>query len=190
MINDKNTDVKLFGFRINNTHAVITTFITIQLITPVFLQIFYATYSIIQLNYILQLNPGMSSISILIKNLISNWIYIFIYLIILLIYIYVLIMCSKTKKSQRDSEGNQTSWFGYKLTNTSFLTIGILSKLSIIIIAISFIAYITPIIHDIPSIYILTILIGIERLSLTLINIYTIIVCRKENSIYINSSSP
>ncbi|MFX1419851.1 MAG: hypothetical protein ACFE9N_13110 [Promethearchaeota archaeon] len=189
MNNNKTSEVKLFGFRINSTIAVFIVFVIIPLISPYFHQLPSAIYTIIQWTaYILQ---GTITITPEIINIIiGNWVFIVISVILLPFYTYILIACSRTKKLVKDTEVSSNSWFGFKLSSISTKALGILSIMSLIALIITFFSYISPYLLQLLSPPIVFYLIIIERLSLMLIYIYTIVVCRKAYSILKESEIP
>ncbi|UCC19556.1 MAG: hypothetical protein JSV62_15885 [Promethearchaeota archaeon] len=189
MNNNKTSEVKLFGFRINNNIAVIIVFVIIPLISPYFHQLFSAIYTIIQWTVYIQ--QGTITITpVIINIIINNWVFIAISVILLPFYTYILIACSRTKKLVMDTEDSSNSWFGFKLTSVSTKALGILSLMSLIAFIITFFSYISPYLLQLLSPPIIFYLIIIERLSLMLMYLYTIFICRKAYSILTKSEIP
>ena len=182
MNKDENTEVKLFGFKINNTVAVILVFFAIPISMGFFNQIYLTIYSLIQMIG----SPVGDIFSLIIYQQLIN---ILIIIISVSIYAYILITCSKTKKLERETEDTQMKWFGFNLTNTSLITIGILSILGIItsitliISQIYYILFMVSLLHGFNIQVFNNVLNAIISLVLMLIYIYTVIVCRKANSI-------
>ncbi|MHA2035686.1 MAG: hypothetical protein ACXACX_22400 [Candidatus Hodarchaeales archaeon] len=188
MIKDENTEVKLFGFRINNTIAIILVFLTIPMIIGTLYPFIMVIYSFIQQIGLIFGGPISYTINLLINILII--------IFNVTIFTYIIIVCSKTKKLQREIEYSQKSWFGFNLTKTSLRTIGILSILGIITGSISIINQISNLVYIISVTYSfhITFLIPyvpniIVNLAMMLFYIYTIIVCREVNSVLANSNS-
>ncbi|MHA2325696.1 MAG: hypothetical protein ACXACB_09865, partial [Promethearchaeota archaeon] len=126
MNKDENTEIKLFGFRINNTVATILFFLgllwLIGNIYPIYLLIDF---------FIRLVGSSISGFSV--YSIINEVINLLLYIIIMAINVYILVVCNKSKKSYIESEDTQLKWFGFRLTKTSLMTIGILSILNIIL---------------------------------------------------------
>ncbi|MFX1523014.1 MAG: hypothetical protein ACFFCC_05860 [Promethearchaeota archaeon] len=173
----ENSEVKLFGFKINYTVAAILFLITFQLLIGTLPTLFVMFYSFGQTISLLLTEP----FNVLILNLIS-----FLLMIAsVIIYIYILIECSKARL-QRKTQEKQIRWFGFELTKTSSVIIGLISILGIITIITSGFNLIAVVIqsiyliHYIPMMPLLQyILIGVVDLILLVIYIPSIIICRK-----------
>ena len=185
MNEDENTKVKLFGFRINNTVAVILFFLTFSLTVSFIFPIYFYVEFFIQL-------IGSSISELMTYPVIQSMISFFISLALLIFYIYVLVLSSKLKKSYRETEDHQTRWLGFRLTSTSLITISVLSIFNIISTVISLYSNISAlIILNIASLlsisYNIRFLVPIiGSLILMLFYIYTIIICKKTRSILDN----
>ncbi|MFW9896179.1 MAG: hypothetical protein ACFFD7_10280 [Candidatus Thorarchaeota archaeon] len=173
----ENSEVKLFAFKINYTAAAILFLITFQLLIGTLPTLFVMFYSFGQSISLLLTEP----FNVLILNLIS-------FLLIIasaIIYIYILIECSKARL-QRKTQEKQIRWFGFELTKTSSVIIGLLSILGIITITVSGFTLIASVIESIYLVHyipmmplLLYILTGIVDLILLVIYIPSIIICRK-----------
>ena len=189
MNEEENTKIKLFGFRINNTVAVILFFLALSM------TINYISQMYIYVEFFIQL-IGSSIPELMTYPVIQSVITFFIGLALFIFYIYVLVVSSKSKKFYRETEDNQTRWLGFRLTSTSLITISVLSILNIISGVISLysninsliiINIVSPLPFSIVSNlrYIVPIIVS---LILMLFYIYTIIICKKTRSILDNSN--
>ena len=189
-MNEKeNTKIKLFGFRINNTVAVILFFLAFTLTISFISQMYVYVEFFIQLS-------GSSIPESMTYPVIQSVITVVIGLVLFIFYIYVLVVTSKLKKFYRETEDNQMRWFGFRLTSTSLITISVLSIFNIMSGVISLYSNISNlIILNIALQYPLSIVNNIRytvsiivSLILMLFYIYTIIICKKTISILENTN--
>jgi len=174
----KNREVRLFGFKINNTASVILFFLALGWILTSIKPLIIFFQSLTQLIGLSLSELGGYTFTLLIINPL-------IFLILLMIYIYILIVCTRTKKLYREIEDAQIQWFGFTLTQSSYLIISLLSILNIIMgiyslftsISSFIFLYNTYPLSPLPIYNIILFIIDlVVSLTLMLIYIYTIII--------------
>lgn len=175
MNQNENKTVRLFGFRINNTIAVILFYFIFPLMLNLFPLLIYYGSTLIEYpspNYFT--NP----IFLLVLTL-----YIVIPILLIPLFIYILIVCIMAQKNSRTQEVGKVRWFIFRLDSTSLVVIFILSIFNLIFDIRALVSYIgnlitflgfssppQPILTQIyASIIVLLITIGFY--------IYTVIVC-------------
>ncbi|KKK40270.1 hypothetical protein LCGC14_0786540 [marine sediment metagenome] len=176
---EKKSDIKIFGFRINNTIGVILFYLVFSwVISYIRLTYTFITF-FTQLADLLGLGLSFA--------LATSLINFFFYMAILLVYIYILLVCVKLKKTYEEDEVIESRWFGFRLNQISSVVLGILSILNIILGIFSVYGYIGNLIQlslifsfPAPSIYTIQFILNfIDGLILLLLNIYTFIICKR-----------
>ncbi|MFX0021859.1 MAG: hypothetical protein ACFE9S_06000 [Candidatus Hermodarchaeota archaeon] len=173
-----NTEVRLFGFRINKTGTIIVAFISLTIIIQFIPHVYYIGQSLV-------LTIFQSLISELIANigyLIRTTIALIFPLSIVSLALTIFILCVKLQNFFR-SEDIFVKWLSFRLTNASIAPLAILSLVYLIISSFNLYNYFTVLIdfieYGIIYLIIYHIVQSVAALILIIIDIYTLIVCVK-----------
>ena len=181
MNEDEIKNVRLFGFKINNTTAVILFYITLSLILNSLPNLIYFGY------YLIDYLPSVLTDFISLLSVVTNFV---IPILVTPLLIYILIVCITIQKLFLDQEDNKVRWFGFRLDKTSQIVLLILSIFYLIIALQSLISSIGGLLSFIrfsfsPPASILTMYISSILVSfiLSIFYVYTLVKCTKNRNL-------
>ncbi len=127
----ENNEVKLLGFRINNTAAVILFFLSLTTIirtNPIL------TSEVDNLLYLFRTYSISFLFETFLESLIRLLISVIVLIIVMNVSLYILIACAIKQRVFRKNEDKRVRWLFFRLTDTSLLVLCILSLTSLIIV--------------------------------------------------------
>jgi hypothetical protein len=168
-------NVRLFGFKINSTIAVILIYIIFPIMLNLFPILIYYGFSLIEYP---PLDLFANPLSFLYITL-----YIVIPILLIPLFIYIFVVCIMARKISRAQEVSKVRWFCFRLNNTSLVVLFILSVFNLLFDIQALFSYIGNLITFLGFSYYPQIIV-IQIYSSIIINlitmgffIYTLIVC-------------
>jgi hypothetical protein len=180
---EENNGVRLFGFKINNTVAVVLFFLSFTMMIGMIPYVYYLVWSLLNM----LISSSISELLTVSFDFILFLGMLFIQWLTVIIFFYIIIVCFSKRKFLGRNEDIEVKWFGFRLNKTSLTALFLLSLVLMMTELFSLINSTGLLMNYLRYSYIprfiiiQSILVLIVSSILVIVFIYTLVVCGKGN---------